>query len=174
MSTITLNDVSALVTALADAEDEVAQAEQLLKDKKEAARFLKEESIPSAMQSLGLKQVVLETGEKVTIAQEVYASIPAENKAEAYAWLEDNGFGGLLKLSLAIEYGKGEKQEAIALFKELTERGIVPDLSEGVHAQTMKAFLKEQIAAGNEALPLDLFGARPVFVAKITQPKSKG
>ena len=45
--------------------------------------------------------------------------------------------------------------------------GFDPALDQGVHAQTLKAFLKEQLSKGAN-IPLELFGARPVWTAKIT------
>lgn len=163
-----LKDLMDLAHAMIEQDDVIDGLDAQLKAAKEVKRMLQEESIPMAMKELEIESFTLDTGEKLKVSQEVYASIPADRKMEAYAWLDDNGFGGLLKLSLSLQYGKGEKDEAVQLFKELSGRGLVPDLEEGVHAQTLKAFLKEQIAAGT-VLPLDLFGARPVFVAKITK-----
>jgi len=165
---ISLNDMTGLVKNLLDADAAVEEAELALKVLKEKARYFREEAIPSAMHELGIKEYTLETGEKLRVTQEVYISIPTANKLQAYAWLEDNGFGGLLKLSLGLEYGKGEKQTAIAMYERLLSDGLNPTLSEGVHAQTLKAFAKEQISAG-KPFPIDLFGATPVWVAKISK-----
>ena len=165
---ISLNDMTGLVKNLLDADAAVEAAEVALKVLKEKARYFREEAIPSAMHELGIKEYTLETGEKLRITQEVYLSIPKAMQTQAYAWLEDNGFGGLLKLSLGLEYGKGEKQLAVAMYESLVEQGLRPSLSEGVHSQTLKAFAKEQISAG-KPFPIDLFGAMPVWVAKISK-----
>jgi hypothetical protein len=162
-----MDDVSNLARAMLDADKEVEKAEFLLKAAKEKLRVLTEETIPSVMQELGLTSLVLDTGQKLSVKQDVYASIPSGNKREAYDWLNENGFGGLIKISVDVEYGKGEAELAIALFKELQERGLSANAEESVHAQTLKAFLREQVASG-ASIPMDLFGARPVWVAKVT------
>jgi len=164
---ITLNEMSALARALLDAESATKDAEQALKDAKERERLIREETIPSAMQELGLESLVLDTGQKLKVQQEVYASIPAANKQAAYRWLNDNGFGGLIKVEVDASFGKGDQDKALELYSELSGRGLQASFDESVHAQTLKAFLKEQISQGND-IPLDLFGARPVWAAKIS------
>lgn len=164
---ISLDEMSQLVSALVDAERDVEAVEENLKRVKESARILREESIPSAMQELGLESVQLSTGQKVSVRQEVYASIPVANKEAAFNWLEEHGFGGLVKIEVVADFRKGGQEAAVALYQELQAKGLQVDLDKGVHAQTLKAFLKEQLAAGAE-LPLELFGARPVWTAKIT------
>ena len=163
---ITLDEMTALARALVDADSAVEEAETTLKRTKEVARILREETIPSAMQELGIEKLELSTGQKITISQEVYASIPAASKDEAHHWLETNGFGGLIKVGVTTQYGKGERDEALKLFSELQGRGLSAKFDESVHAQTLKAFLREQISSGNN-VPLELFGARPVWTAKI-------
>lgn len=167
--TISLDEMSSLASALVDADVGIEQAEEALKQAKERARVLREETIPSAMQELGLESLVLSTGQKLSVQQEVYASIPSGGKPAAFQWLNDNGFGGLIKVEVSTLFGKGEQESAVELYKELTGRGLEMDLQENVHAQTLKAFLKEQLAKGNADLPLELFGARAVFCAKISK-----
>lgn len=163
---ISLDEMASLARALVDADAAVQDADQALKDAKERARLLREETIPSAMQELGIDKLELNTGQKITIQQEVYASIPAASKNAAFDWLNDNGFGGLIKVGVSTQYGKGEKEAAMTLYQELQQRGLTAKFDESVHPQTLKAFLKEQISAGTN-VPLDLFGARPVWTAKI-------
>lgn len=165
--TISLDQMAALARALVDADGSVEQAELNLKEAKERARVLREETIPSAMQELGLEELKLDTGQKLSVKQDVYASIPSAQKDAAFQWLEDNGFGGLIKVEVAADFRKGEAENAMALFKELQERGLQVGFDQSVHAQSLKAFLREQLAAGTN-VPLDIFGARPVWTAKIS------
>lgn len=164
---ITLTEMSSLARALLDAEKRTKDAEQALKDAKERERVIREETIPSAMQEMGLESITLETGQKLKVQQEVYAAIPAANKQAAFKWLNENGFGGLIKVEVDASFGKGEQEKALELYQELTGRGLQASFDESVHAQTLKAFLKEQISAGKD-IPLDLFGARPIWAAKIS------
>lgn len=165
--TISLDSMAALARALVDADVSVEQAEANLKEAKERARILREETIPSAMQELGLEEIKLDTGQKLSVKQDVYAAIPAAQKEQAFTWLEQNGFGGLIKVEVTADYRKGEADAAMQLFAELQERGLQVEFGQSVHAQTLKAFLREQLANGTN-VPLDLFGARPVWTAKIS------
>lgn len=165
--TISLDSMAALARALVDADGSVEQAELNLKEAKERARILREETIPSAMQELGLEEIKLDTGQKLSVKQDVYAAIPAAQKEQAFNWLEQNGFGGLIKVEVTADYRKGEADAAMELFQELQQRGLQVEFGQSVHAQTLKAFLREQLANGTN-VPLDLFGARPVWTAKIS------
>lgn len=164
---IDLEKLSELSRALIAAQQEVDLAELELSLKKEQARVLREETIPAFMQELGLEKIVLSDGSALSIKQDVYASIPAAGKPAAYQWLQDNGFGGLIKTELVVNFTKEETDAAVELFKKMSADGMSVELGQDVHAQTLKAFLREQIANAAE-LPLDLFGARPIWTTKIT------
>lgn len=164
---ITLNEMTELANALVQAESDVADLENQLKIAKERARVLREETVPGAMQELGLKDFTLASGQKLSVKQDVYASIPQETRAAAFAWLNQNGFSGLIKVGVQTDFGKGDADKAYVLFAELRDRGLPVQYGESVHPQTLKAFLREQIAKGSD-VPLDLFGAHPVWTTKIT------
>ena len=157
-----------LVEAMLDADTEVEIATRNLEIAKEHLRLIREETIPSAMQELGLTELKLTDGRKLSVKQDVYASIPANEKREAYSWLDRNGFGGLIKVDVKIAYGKGDISEAKSLFNELSNRGLGVELSENIHSQTLKAFLREQLSLGSD-IPLDTFGARPIWTAKVSK-----
>jgi hypothetical protein len=162
----TIDDVCELARSFEDAKAVVEKKDAELKFAKEHLRLLAEETIPGVMQELGLSDLTLDTGKKLTVKQDVYASIPADGKPAAHRWLDDNGFGGLIKVDVAASFGKGERGAAVSLYNNLLVDGYSASLSEGVHAQTMKAFLREQLGKG-QGIPLDLFGARPVWIATI-------
>lgn len=166
-----LNEVARLAALLVAAENDVAEIEFKLKARKEDARRLAEESLPSAMEEIGLSEVKLTTGEKIKVGLEVYASIPAATKEAAFAWLTDNGHDGLIKTEVAVEFGRGLLNDAMVLLEKLRTTGVEATLSRNVHPQTLKAFLKEQLQQA-KGVPLDVFGARPVMLAKVTRAKN--
>ncbi len=168
---ITLAEISALAKQLIAKDRSVEEAELALNTVKEEARFLREETLPMAMAELELKEFKLDTGEKIGVKQEVYASIPAANKPDAFSWLEEHGFGGLIKTEVGVSFGRGELDAALQLESQLLEQGLKPETTRDVHSQTLRAFLREQLEAGNAELPLELFGARPVWTAKVTAAK---
>lgn len=170
---ITMQEMTALASEMIAAERDVEVAEAELAEKKRRATQLREESVPMAMLELGVKEFTLTTGEKVTIKQDVYASIPVANRYDAFKWLDDNGFGGLLKTSITANFGRGEEEMVKRALGALDNIGVEAIEKQDVNAMTLKAWLREQLEAGNKELDLDLFGARPVWVASVKRPSSK-
>lgn len=170
---IQLYEIQQLAVALIASKENEERIEDELKTAKETTRRLSEETIPCAMQEVGLKEFKLETGEGVSCKDDVYASISAANKAAAFRWLDEKGFGGLIKTDVSVQFGRDGDEAAQKLEQELQAMGLLPEVSRAVNAQTLKAFLREQLAKGEEGLPLDLFGARPVTVTTIKKPAVK-
>jgi len=170
-----------LLVDLLDRELEAADsAEKISKLAAARARAISEEDIPELLAELELAGITLEDGSKVAVKSEVYASISEDRKDRAFEWLEKNGFGDIIRTSIALSFAPADSElcgkvfDLLAKRKDLAKAGIVPELSRGVHAGTLKAFLRERLEAGTpKDLPLDLFAARPVKVAKITKPKPK-
>jgi hypothetical protein len=153
------------VADLAKRQLELARAletfEQRAKDIAAELRQVQEIDLPLAMAEVGMQAFTLETGEKITIKSDVYASVPKERREEAWNWLDGHGFGDLIKTTVETKFGKGELEQARGLVGELMEKGLHPALEQGVHPSTLRAWLREQLAEGKN-VPLDLFGAREV------------
>lgn len=163
---ISLDQIAHLARSLVAADRSVDQADLALRKEKEKRRIIREETLPGAMQELGVEKLTLSSGETITISREVYASIPAGARANAHRWLQEHNFGGLLKTEVTVAYGRDSAAEASELAMELEQRGLSVMAIEKIHPQTLKAWLKEQLREGAD-VPLDLFGARPVWTAKI-------
>lgn len=165
-----LGEVAKLANALQRADGEIEELEKKLKEKKKHATHLREEALPGAMEEIGLKQITLENGDQIKIVENVYAAIPKAQEQRAFSWLEDHGFGSLIKSEVTASFGKGEAEQANQAIQFLKEQGYTFKTKEQVHPQTLRAFLKEQLEKGSN-IPLDLFGARPVNQAKIIRSK---
>lgn len=162
-----LEQVVFLARALQDADRDVELVTNKLKELSEKARILREETIPNVLMELGIKEFKLDSGEKVTIKQDVYASMSSDNKPAAFRWLDEHSFGGLIKTGVVVDFSRAEIEKAKELYSQLVKQKLgSPSLKQEINAQTFKAFLREQIAKGTD-LPLDLFGARPVWTTKI-------
>lgn len=166
-----LGEVTKLVILLEQNEAHAAALSLELKEASERVRVLKEESIPSAMEELGYKSVELGDGTKISVKGEVYASISAERQAEAFAWLESHGFGGLIKDTTTVDFKKNQTEESKKLMEFLQTLGVEFGNKRGVHSSTLKSFLKEQLAEGSD-IPLETFGARSVNVASVKRPST--
>lgn len=70
--------------------------QQLEKDLSAFVELVKTVKLPSAFDREKIKTFTLQDGTRVTVSERVNASIPAEKKPEAYAWLRENGAGSLI------------------------------------------------------------------------------
>ena len=138
---------------------------------KETRRKLQEEDVPSMMEELQLTSFKLQTGETVGWKPDVRLEMDNMKKDEAYNWLEEHDFGGLIKTVVGVQFGKGELEKAKGLLAQLIELGYSePSLKRDVHYQTMCAFLREQIEKGTD-MPLEsIFGAVAIKKATVKFP----
>jgi hypothetical protein len=137
-------------------QDRVQELEDQLKDAKELLRMTEREDLPMLMAELGISELKLEDGSVVKVVEEVDCRISDATRERALKWLVDNGFGGLIKTQVVAVFGRGERDQALKAFEKLVDEPADVSLKEEVHPSTLKAFVKEQIAAGT-ALPLDAF-----------------
>jgi Asp-tRNA(Asn)/Glu-tRNA(Gln) amidotransferase C subunit len=163
-----VTEIAALARLQLDRQIKVAQLEEELKSWQAALRQVQEVDLPNAMQQAGVSEIKLPSGEKITIKDDVYASIPKDERYDqAMSWLRDHGFGDIIKNEVKVAFGKGEEDEAVALMEELDANGWKNYTSAvTVHASTLKALIREQLAKGAD-FPLELFGAMPVSKAVI-------
>lgn len=151
--------ISRMISTLRQMKDRVARMEIELKAQKEAYVKLSQQDLPEAMRIAGMAEFTTTDGNKVSIKDDIYAAISEANKAKAFAWLTEHNFGDLIKTSVDVNFGRGEHDKVSDLLKNLQEHGYQNyGLKEGVHPQTLKAFLREQIANGMD-VPLELFSA---------------
>lgn len=161
--------ISSLAAKQVKLETELKQLEEELKEKGKELNDVRDRDLPNAMAEVGLEEVKLKSGHKISIKSEIYASISAERTDKAYAWLRGNDFGSLIKNQIIAEFGKGEDERATEAAMLLAEHGFAPTHKESVHPMTLKAFLKEQIEKGLIEVPLDLFGAYTFNRSKVTK-----
>lgn len=153
--------VARLAARLSSLEDEVSVLEQALKDKKKEKQRVEEQDLPEAMDAIGMSEFKLTTGEKITVKTFYTASITAERKEEAFAWLDDHGHGGIIKTEISVAFGRGDLELARKFeeyCKNFEEASIQPNFEQSVFWSTLRKFVEEQITAGNDELDRDLFG----------------
>ena len=153
-----LSSVATLARRIRDTEDEIAKAEEFLKERKAKLIKMTDEDLPAVMEELGLKAFTLEDGSKIDIKPLYGASIPGARKEEAFEWLRENGFDDIIKNDVICTFGRGEDDKAAEFAKAARERGLSPEQKQLVHAQTLKAWVRERVENG-ESFPMELFGA---------------
>lgn len=159
-----LKQISDLANRQVMLEQKVKELDDLLKQTKELHKQVSQVDIPEALAELGLSEFKLKDGTKLTVQQFYSASIPKDRVDEALAWLRVNDHGDLIKNTVAVDFGRGEDEVAKDLKDSLALKGLSYTDKTGVHPQTLRAFVREQVESGQN-LPLDLLG---VFIGQKT------
>jgi len=165
-STEKLGELGKLCKDLQAKESEVAKAEEILRQLKEEARELSFNKIPDLFDEIGMSEIKLKSGEKVTIKRGFASHISEANKPVAFTWLHDNGHGAIIKHELTTTFKEGDDKEKIALEAKMRELGLTYKDKDYVHHSTLKSFVKEQIENGSD-IPQDAFGVHPIRETKI-------
>jgi len=168
--TIPSNDTIKQIATLANHQvwliKAIEESENALKALNEQLKQVSEVDLPAAMFEAGVSSFTLENGMKVSTKEDVYASIPKGQENLAYDWLNENGFGGIIKHVVSASFGKEEDSRAKEFVKAAQDLGLNPEDKKSIHAATLKAFVKEQLQQGKN-IPLDLFGAFQVTKATV-------
>jgi len=129
--------------------------------------------LPELMKELGISEAVLpEVGIKIALTMGVDASIPEPQRAGAFAWLAENGYGALVRAEVKVTFGAAELEQATACASLLTERDYETEIKMSVPPPTLKAWATERLEAG-EDIPPELFNVRSYDMARISNSKAK-
>lgn len=165
-----LAQIAATARTIMEARDAVVAAEEKLKEEQARLRSLEEEVLPELMATAGQEELTTIDGLKVSIKEMVRGQPSQEKADEAFAWLRDNGHGGIIKSKLVAELGRGQDDAAKRAMEALSELGLRSKREQGVHWQTLGSLVRELMAAG-KPVPLDVLG---VHVWKKADVKPKG
>tara|TARA_R110002012_G_C11437972_1_gene590218 strand:- start:145 stop:720 length:576 start_codon:yes stop_codon:yes gene_type:complete len=152
-----LSVVSTLANRQLQLASELAELEAGVKAKKEELRLTSEQELPDAMQAAGLTEIVLSSGEKISIGEFYSAYISKANQEVAYQWLTANGHEGIIKNEVSLKFGRNESEVVDETVSNLKARGLSPEVRQSIHPSTLKAFVKEQLTSGND-IPSEPFG----------------
>lgn len=148
----------------------VEQIELELKEAKRIVNEYQSKTIPDAMIEIGCTMFALTDGTKIELKEVVSAGIPKDSQDEAYEWLREHGAGDLIKTEVTIKFGRGDEEAAREFFDSVEDKN--PEMSVGVHSQTLSAWAREQLSKGVQ-LPMDLLGIWTGNIAKVVLPRKK-
>ena len=158
VDTKALGSVAELARAIRNQEDTIRHLEEKLKTEKKLLLKLSDEDLPAILDELGLQSFKLEDGSEVTVKSTYGATIRVDDREQAYDWLRQNEYDDIIKNTVSVQFGRGEDEKAKE-FKELAENNkYAADQKTEIHPQTLRAFIKERVEAGDE-FPMQLFGA---------------
>ena len=168
-----LSSVSKLAQQQLSIERRIAELEEMVSDAKKELREVSEELLPSAMAEYGISELKLSDGSEITVGKFYSATISKARSDEAFEWLNDKGFGDLIKNQVSTKFVRGQEKQAEQFAQELVSRGMAVNTRKWVEPMTLKAFVKDQTEQGKE-LPSELFGLYIGNKAKIKKVKDYG
>jgi hypothetical protein len=164
-------EVIAIAQQARKIEQEIAALIEQTEAKTQEWNRLRQKVLPSMMDALQLRQFMLDDGTTVERSDEVFASISKDNALAAAAWLIKAGHGAIVKAKIVIEFEKGDTEIAALARKVLDKARIGYEETAGVHASTLKSFVKEQIEEGKTLPPSITHHIQPVAVLRVKKPR---
>lgn len=119
--------------------ERIAALDEELKATKAEERSLSGEEIPNFLQQYGITGLTLETGEKLSIKEDIEINIPKTDphkRSVVFAFFREHGGGGLIKDTLITE------DPTIALINRLEEEQIPYSRTLSVNTNSAKAFMR--------------------------------
>jgi len=144
---------------------DIQDLEEKLGQLKASFRQLSEVDIPNMLSELGLSEITLADGNKISTATYYSARISEEKREEAFTWLNDNGFADIIKNTVSVSFGRDEDDSARKLVDSLEDNGYTTAQKQWVEPMTLKAFVREQVEKGSD-LPLETFN---VYIGQKTR-----
>lgn len=177
--------VHALVTSLRTLQTRIANGKTLLAELEAQERQLLQRELPDALRQMGVASLGLDDGTTLTLTEKVQTNITEARREEAHAWLIAHGHGGVIKRLAALDLGKTDddekraaQEQALEALAASLEAGL--SIEEKVHAQTLKALVREILATEQEhpelpadaRLPRDVFSVFVVTEVDVKEPRA--
>ena len=153
-----LTTVASLAKKQKNQEQKVKDLDAELKEAKKELLRISDEEIPNLMTETGLSSFKLDDGSSLEIKNIYGASILVANREKAYDWLRDHGHDDIIKNKVVATFGRGQEEDAKVFMRVAYDNGVATDQESKIEPQTLKAWVKERMEAGEE-FPMELFGA---------------
>ena len=165
MGDASLKALSEKSNELQKLDESIKELEESLGKLKAEYRQISENDIPRMLSELGLSEITLADGNKISTATYYSARISEEKRDEAFSWLSDNGFADIIKNTVSVSFGRDEDDSASKLVDSLEDNGYATAQKKWVEPMTLKAFVREQVEKGSD-LPLETFN---VYIGQKTR-----
>lgn len=167
---VSLDEVQREAAKMLDAQERVDELKAELDRAEDALKLLARETIPELLERAGLSEIKLAGGAVVTLKEAVHGSIIKSREEEAFAWMEENGYGSLIKRNFNIKFGRDDEAWADKFARDCSQRKKPLDLVrvKKVEPMTLKKFIKDRSEEGTE-LP-EAFSTHRYVAAKLTVP----
>lgn len=142
-----LKELNLAVEHFKNLEASIAEKEEELKQLKAVFNNVSGEEIPGILLQNGLSQVRLDTGEKVSIKEDV--SVTIVHPLKFFEFLKQRDEDDIVKLTFQFP-ARMEQEDVNELFEFLDERGYDYKVERDVHAQTRKKYFRDLFGLGLE------------------------
>jgi hypothetical protein len=156
-----------LVQKLIALQAEKSEADARAADLGKQITQIEEKDIPVLLDQLHLRGLDLDDGRSLGIKETYVGKIPEEKKQAAFQWLEEHGFGTLIKTEVQAQFGMGQLDKAKELAERLAADSFVVNVEQAVHPGTLGKFVKGQLTSGKD-IPQELFNPMVLRRAKIS------
>jgi len=183
-----LKAISDAATKMDNLATKIKTAKDSLKELEGQYSAIETVDLPDLMDAAGMSEFSLSDGTKIKIMPIIKAALPTllninkqrdEDKQEemrtrfedGIKYLTDAGSGAIIKDEVVIDVGKGGGNIAGDIIAQVSETyGLDADHNKSVNAQTLSAWVREKLAAG-EDVPFDTFAVYTGRKAKITKAR---
>ena len=172
LDSVEVTTIAAECQKLKALEDQIAAAEENLKDLKLKADDVGSRVIPELLAEQALTSIKMEDGSTVSVKKEFRATIPKDEgrREAALQWLRDQGLGDIIKNNVSVTFGKGEDDKAEQLLNLAAENGFEPQQKSDVAWNTLTALYQERVQAGMD-MPSECFSLWIKDKTKISRKK---
>lgn len=154
-----LKQIALLAKQQLELQEEEKHVEEALADVKKRLLKISDDALPNAMNEAHLASLTLDDGRTISVKDEVSLNIPKDEAATAlFNWLEEHGFGSLIKRNVIVALGRTDEKTLVKLTAALDKMKLDFTTQNSIHVGTAKAFIKEQLDKKKD-VPLEMFGA---------------
>lgn len=135
-----------------------------LENKKKLFNDISHTQIPELLNSFGLSEIKLDTGEKIIVKEDISVTISDDKRF--FQFLKDRDEDDIIKL--AFFFPKMESEKIEALYNYLVKQNYEYESEKSVHAQTRKKYFKELLGIGKPDLEQGLKSGKYIVKEIIT------
>lgn len=101
----------------------------------------------------------------LTLTEDVITSIAEADQEAAFAWLDENGHGGMVKRNIVVRFDREQQEAAQELLNRLKLEFPEARQNCAVHGQTLRAWAREMLEANEfHTIPDSIFHERKNLV----------
>lgn len=156
-STDSLKRISDLADSVIRLYTQITELETKLKELNRQKSEIQERLLPDLFDATGQKELRTLSGVKLVYSIKPHHNVTKANKAAAMKWLDEHGFGGMIKRTVVAAFNKGEEEAAAKALGMLGEAGFDTRQDQEVAAATLGALIRRELEEGH-TIPEDIFG----------------